>query len=31
MGINKFDNHTTGTANPGFMDELSPRMSTLLD
>ena len=31
MGINKFDNHTTDTANPGFMDELSPRMSTLLD
>ena len=31
MGINKFDNHTTGTANPGFMDELSPRMSTFLD
>ena len=31
MGINKFDKHTTGTANPGFMDELSPRMSTFLD
>ena len=31
IGINKFDNHTTGTANPGFMDELSPRMSTFLD